>query len=142
MLVKDIMSEDVHTISPDFSVKKAAEAMTKRKVGSLIVVSGKKLEGIVTERDILKKAVCLGKDVNKTKVKDVIHPEELYAQIKKFLRQDQIVSLEELGRFFNLERDEALGLSRQQYKYIGARPEEYPPSSNCVQDQQGCRTTG
>ena len=29
MLVKEIMEEEVHTISPDFSVKKAAEALIK-----------------------------------------------------------------------------------------------------------------
>ena len=71
MLVKDIMNETVHTIPPHFTVEKAAKAMNRRKIGSLIVVSDVKLEGIITERDITK-LVSQGKDAGKTKVKDVM----------------------------------------------------------------------
>ena len=71
MQVRDIMNETVHTISPNFTVEKAAQAMSKRKIGCLIVVSDVKLEGIITERDITK-LVSQSKDAGKTKVKEVM----------------------------------------------------------------------
>ena len=80
MLVRDIMNETVHTISPNLTVKKAAEAMSKRKIGSLIVVSDVKLEGIVTERDITSKVVSTGKDAGKTKVRDIMTREIIFVE--------------------------------------------------------------
>lgn len=80
MLVKDIMEESVHTISPDFSVKKAAEAMSKRKIGSLIVVSETKLEGIITERDIMSKVVSIGKDPSTVKVKEIMTKDVIFIE--------------------------------------------------------------
>jgi CBS domain-containing protein len=72
MLVRDIMTDHVHTVSPTFSIKEAAEAMSKRNIGSLIVVSSKKLEGIITERDIMSKVVSKGKNASTVKVRDVM----------------------------------------------------------------------
>ena len=80
MQVKEVMSEEVHTVSPDFTVKKAAESMSKQKIGSLIVISEQKLEGIVTERDITSKIVSAGKDANKTKVKEIMTKELIFIE--------------------------------------------------------------
>ena len=80
MQVKDIMSDTVHTIPPTQTVKRAAEAMSRRKIGSLIVVSETKLEGIITERDIMSKVVSLGKDASKIKVKEVMSKEVVFIE--------------------------------------------------------------
>jgi len=80
MIVKDIMKQNVHTIPPGFSVKKAAEAMSKRKIGSLVVVSDVKLEGIITERDITSKVVSRGKNADHTKVKDIMTREVMFIE--------------------------------------------------------------
>ena len=80
MIVKEIMSEDVHTISPDLSVEKAAKAMSSRKIGSLIVVSDTKLEGIITERDIMSKVVSLGKNAKNIKVREVMTKELVFTE--------------------------------------------------------------
>ncbi len=80
MLVKDIMNDYVHTISPKMSVKKAAEAMSSKNIGSLIVVSKSKLEGIITERDILKKVVSLGKDPNSVKIEEVMTRDIIFVE--------------------------------------------------------------
>jgi CBS domain-containing protein len=80
MNVSEIMSEEVHTISPDFSVKKAAQAMSREKIGSLIVVSDTKLEGIITERDILSKVVSLNRNADKVKVRDVMTKDIIFIE--------------------------------------------------------------
>ena len=58
MLVKEIMTKDVITVSPDTSVEAAANLMVKHGIGGLPVVDKQqKLIGIITESDFLGKRV-------------------------------------------------------------------------------------
>ncbi|MCR4425357.1 MAG: CBS and ACT domain-containing protein [Firmicutes bacterium] len=52
MRVKDAMTTDVITVSPDDTVEKAAMTMRENKIGGLPVMEGKKLVGIITETNI------------------------------------------------------------------------------------------
>lgn len=52
-LVKDAMSKDVFTISPDSLLEEAAVTMRDKRVGTLPVVNDEVLVGIITESDIL-----------------------------------------------------------------------------------------
>jgi len=70
--VKDIMNTDVKTIKPDESIQKAAEIMKEFRIGSLIVITGTKLTGIVTERDILNGVVAEDKVPSEVKVEDIM----------------------------------------------------------------------
>jgi len=70
--VEDVMVKEVITIDENSSVKEAAEIMNKFEIGCLIAVRKGKAMGIITERDLLKRVVAEAKDVNKTKVKDVM----------------------------------------------------------------------
>ena len=51
--VKQVMSADPLTISPDSELREAAALMTERKIGCLPVVDGTALVGILTEGDFL-----------------------------------------------------------------------------------------
>lgn len=53
MRVSDIMNKVV-AIDEDITIKAAAKIMTDRDIGSLIVLKGEKIKGIVTDRDILR----------------------------------------------------------------------------------------
>ena len=66
IFVKDIMTRRVKTIGPEKTFREAARAMSKSKIGSIVVVEGKPV-GIVTEGDVLR-AVGRGLDPGKTKV--------------------------------------------------------------------------
>ena len=68
--IKDIMSRDLHVVSPDDSLQDAAKQMRSHDVGFLPVVDGQRLVGAITDRDIAVRAVADGKDPKKTKVKD------------------------------------------------------------------------
>jgi len=50
--VKDAMTKDIITISPDALLEEAAVLMRDNKVGTLLVVREGKLAGIITESDI------------------------------------------------------------------------------------------
>jgi CBS domain-containing protein len=54
MLVKDIMSKNVITISPEASISEAVEKMANNNISGLIVVEEGKVIGVISESDILK----------------------------------------------------------------------------------------
>jgi CBS domain-containing protein len=66
--VKDIMSTNVITISPEASMAQAAEIMGEKHVGSLIVSKYDTPVGIVTERDFLSKVVAYEKMPKEEKI--------------------------------------------------------------------------
>ncbi len=51
--ISDVMRTDVLTISPEADIGEAASIMNVKKVGSLLVIQGDELKGIITARDIL-----------------------------------------------------------------------------------------
>ena len=59
IVVKEVMTEDVVTTTPDVEVRVAAKLMVDRKIGCLPVVDGEALVGILSESDIVS-AVALG----------------------------------------------------------------------------------
>jgi CBS domain-containing protein len=53
MNVADRMSRDLLTTEPPASLREATQRMVERRVGSILVVEGDRLVGILTERDVL-----------------------------------------------------------------------------------------
>ena len=53
LLVKDVMTTDVLTTTPETSLAEAARVLMERKIGSLPVVKDKRLVGIITEGDFV-----------------------------------------------------------------------------------------
>jgi len=67
MLVGDIMHRDVKTASTEDSFADVAQVMRTNGISSVVVLDGKKLNGIVTERDIVN-LVAAGGDPHSTTV--------------------------------------------------------------------------
>jgi CBS domain-containing protein len=57
IMIKEVMTEHVITISPEVNIKEAARVMIDKKVGCLPVVEDQKLIGLLTETDILRYVV-------------------------------------------------------------------------------------
>jgi len=53
MLVKEIMTRNVISVRPDRPLREAAEIMADNHIGCLVIRSDRKIEGIITDRDIL-----------------------------------------------------------------------------------------
>lgn len=60
MKVSDIMSRDVRVAGPDANLRDAAEAMAAIDAGSLPVCDGKKLLGMITDRDLVVRGLAKG----------------------------------------------------------------------------------
>lgn len=71
MKIKDIMTTDVKSVSPNDSISQAALLMEQLNVGSVPVVDNNKVVGIVTDRDIALRNVARGQNPNQ-KVSDVM----------------------------------------------------------------------
>lgn len=65
------MSRDVKVISPDATIREAAQQMLSGNFGMLPVGENDRMIGAVSDRDIAIRAVAEGKDGN-TKVRDVM----------------------------------------------------------------------
>ena len=61
MLVRDVMTEAAVTDSAADTLRSAAERMWREQTGSLLVMDGEQLAGIITERDLMR-AVAMGAD--------------------------------------------------------------------------------
>jgi CBS domain-containing protein len=72
MLVKEIMTTDVKTIEPDVTVQEAAKKMVDENVKFLIVTKDKKLVGILTEWDFVKKIAAEEEFKEDAKVKTIM----------------------------------------------------------------------
>jgi CBS domain-containing protein len=53
IVVKEVMTEDVVTTTPETPITAAAQIMVDRKIGCLPVVEGSALVGILSESDIV-----------------------------------------------------------------------------------------
>ena len=62
MKVRNIMSKDVLSLSPEDSIEKAAQLMKQHGIGSLPICEGEKVIGIVTDRDIVLRATAKGQE--------------------------------------------------------------------------------
>ena len=60
--VRDVMSQDVATVSPDQTVISASMIMAERRVSCVVAVDRTFVVGVLTETDLLKKIVVAGKD--------------------------------------------------------------------------------
>ena len=60
MKISDIMSRDVQVARPEDTLRDAAETMARIDVGSLPVCDGRRLLGIVTDRDIVVRGLAKG----------------------------------------------------------------------------------
>ncbi len=61
--VAEVMTRDAATLAPNASVRSAARMMDELNVGALPVCDGTKLVGMVTDRDIVVRAVSAGMDL-------------------------------------------------------------------------------
>src|SRR5947207_2771425 len=73
--IRDVMTRDVETATPDTTIKDAAELLRSKDIGSLPVCDGRKVVGVITDRDIATRAVAQGCDPGSTRVSEVMTKE-------------------------------------------------------------------
>ena len=73
--VRNVMGrKKLLTAPPETTVGEAAKLMAKRKVGAVLVVDHQNLVGIFTERDAVFRVIARDRDVQTTRLADVMTP--------------------------------------------------------------------
>lgn len=73
--VQQVLSQKAHqvlAITPDTTVFDALARMAEHDIGALLVLDGKRLIGIFSERDYARQVVLLGKSSKDTPVRDIM----------------------------------------------------------------------
>lgn len=72
MKITEIMTRDVQTVTPETDLVTVAKYMKDLNVGVIPVVEGQTLLGLITDRDIVIRALAKGIDVRDAAVRDYI----------------------------------------------------------------------
>jgi CBS domain-containing protein len=70
--VRDAMTENPRTLTPDSTIVEAARAMRDEDAGIMPVVDNDRLAGVITDRDIAVRVVAEGRDPNSTSARDAM----------------------------------------------------------------------
>jgi CBS domain-containing protein len=72
MFVRDIMSVNVVTMSPDATIFDVAILMAKIDIGSVLITDKDRPLGIITESDIVRRVITAEKDPKSTAARDIM----------------------------------------------------------------------
>lgn len=73
--ISEVMTRGVRTLSPEDNVVLAAQAMDELDVGSIPVCDGERLVGMITDRDIVLRAVAQNMSLEETRLEQVMTPD-------------------------------------------------------------------
>ena len=73
--VREVMTDRPRCVTLDTPISEAASLMESENVGSLPVLEGEELAGMITDRDIVVRAVAKGKDPRGMPVREVVSRE-------------------------------------------------------------------
>jgi CBS domain-containing protein len=111
--VSEIMTRAAVTDQADDTLADAARKMWEQQTGSLLVMDGEELLGIITERDILK-AVATGVPLHETRVSDAMTKDVVTAHPSASLREAAAVMAERWIRHLPVvERGKVMGILSQ-----------------------------
>jgi CBS domain-containing protein len=109
MQIKDVMTQSAETVDSDALVIDAATKMKVLNVGSLPVCDNGKLEGLITDRDIIVRLLAEGRDPLCTRIGEIMTPGATYCFDDQTL--DEAASLmeaQQIRRLPILNRDKEL----------------------------------
>jgi len=112
--VGDIMTEDVTTVCPGSSVVSAAKIMSDKNISCIIVSDNGDLSGIITETDLLKRAVANSNDFRKMQVEHIMtSPIRSVPRNLSVLDASKIIEDENIRRLVVLEEERLVGIITQ-----------------------------
>jgi CBS domain-containing protein len=105
--LRDVMASNPVTLTADTPIVEAAKNMKEKDIGDVIVLDGDKMCGVVTDRDIVVRAIAEGLDPSDTKLGDVcsgdvvtLSPDASVDEAVKLMREKAIrrIPIEEDGK--------------------------------------------
>ncbi len=108
------MTEDIATVCPGASVVSAAKIMSDKNISCIIVSVNGDLSGIITETDLLKKAVAEGNDFRKMTAEHIMStPVRSLDRNLSVLDASRIMETENIRRLVIVEDERPVGILTQ-----------------------------
>ena len=79
-VLKSKAHQAVHTITPGAMVFDALKLMADKNIGALLVMEGKRIAGIITERDYARKIVLMSRSSKETPVREIMTSAVMYVR--------------------------------------------------------------
>ena len=112
--VRDIIRKkgnEIWSIAPDASVFDALQMMSEKAVGALLVMTGDQVDGILSERDVIRKVDLEGRTTRLTKVEEIMTRDVISVQVSEQLEECMGTMLEKNIRHLPVyEGEKLLGL--------------------------------
>jgi CBS domain-containing protein len=93
LTVRELMTTDVTSLPADTTLDRAADVMRGQDIGDVVVADGEALVGVVTDRDIVVRAIADGRDPRATTLAEVVSkdlitvgPEDSAADAARLMR--------------------------------------------------------
>lgn len=102
---------EVFSIAPEATVLEALEMMAKHNVGALLVMMEGEMQGIISERDCIRKVEILGRNVRDTKVNEIMTKDVVTIEASHPLEECMALMIEKNFRHLPVcEGKELLGI--------------------------------
>src|ERR687896_1361050 len=109
MYIRDVMTPNPRTVSPDDSIQSAARIMRDEDTGAVPVVDNGRAVGIITDRDIVVRAVADG-ELNRP-VRDIVSGDVVTARPDMSTKEAaQLMSDHQVRRLPVVENDRLVGI--------------------------------
>ena len=113
-ILRDIIrnkGEEIYSIEPEASVLEALKLMADRNIGAILVLAEGRVEGILSERDCVRRLELHGRNAQDAKVKDIMTSKVLYVQASQSLEECVAIMIDKNIRHLPVFEDqELLGL--------------------------------
>jgi len=109
--ILDSKGRTVHSVTPSDTVYRAIECMAEHAIGALLVMDGKRLAGIISERDYARQVILKGRSSRETTVESIMSLPVVTTTEEKTVEQCMAVMTEKRIRHLPVvSGDEVVGI--------------------------------
>ena len=106
--ILEVKGNDVWSIEPGASVYEAMKLMADKEIGSLMVMEGTKLVGVISERDYARKVILEGRSSRTTEVREIMTSRPVCAEPEQNIEECMVVMTEKRVRHLPVMDEEEL----------------------------------
>lgn len=100
--------DEIYSIGPEASVLEALKLMAERNIGAILVLEEGHVEGILSERDCVRRLELHGRSAQDAKVKDIMTSKVLYVQASQSLEECVAIMIDKNIRHLPVFDDQKL----------------------------------